>query len=99
MIVWEYEVYDMLSNATAVSLLLGYIPESIKVYARKGEEGLLEDFFEEKKYAFLEPKEVEVDDDFNQFLVVVVDGIKEIDLAKDSGRLIFRKKPLEPSEN
>lgn len=99
MIVMQYEVYDLQNDVTAALILLGHLPEAIRVYARKGEEGLLEDFLAEKNYSFLEPKEVEVDDTFTEFCVSVVNGIREIDLAKDSGRLIIKKKPLEPSVN
>lgn len=97
--VMEYRVYDLLNDVTAALILLGQLPEPIKVYARKGEEGLLEDFLSEKNYTFFEPTEVEVDDSFTQFCVTVVNEAKEVDLAKDSGRLIFKKKPIEPSVN
>lgn len=99
MIVLEYQVYDLLNELTAALLLLGQMPEPIIVYSKKGEEGLLEDYLAEKKYSFFEPREVEVDDTFNNFCISIINGIKEIDLAKDSGRLIIQKKPLEPSLN
>lgn len=99
MIVLEYEVYDLLSASAIVSVLSGEIPVSVKVYARKGEEGLLEDYLTEKKFTFFAPQEVEVDDGFTNFCVTTLDKIKEIDLANDSGRLILKSKPLEPSVN
>lgn len=99
MIVLEYDVYDPLSSYTVLASVLGVEPVPVKVYSKIGEEGLLEDFLTEKGFVFTEPKQVEVPDDFTGFTIIRTDQIKEIDLAKDSGRLIFKKKPLEPSVN
>ncbi len=95
----EYQVVDPLSASYNLYMLgLGSLP-IILFYARKGEEGLLEDFLEEKKFLFFPPRELEVDDSFSSFNIILSTKIKEIDLAKDSGRVIIRSKPLEPSVN
>ena len=99
MIVFQYEVYDLLSPQVVLQLLLGEMPAKMTLYARKGTEGLLEDFLTEKKFAFYEPIEVEVPDDFNTFCITATHSIKEIDLANSAGRIIILSKPLEPSEN
>ncbi len=99
MIVVEYQVVDPLSTAYKLYLLGFGDLLTTPVYAKKGEEGLLEDFLEEKNYLFFPPKEIEVDDDFKDFHIIITPALKEIDLAKDSGRIIVQKKPLEPSVN
>lgn len=99
MIALEYQVVDPLGTAYKLYLLgLGDLPV-VPVYAKKGEEGLLEDFLAEKKYLFFPPQEIEVPDDFKEFHIIINSGLKEIDLAKDSGRIILKRKPLEPSVN
>ena len=99
MIVSQYEVYDLLNSQVVIQLLLGEMPDKMTLYSRKGTEGLLEDYLTEKKFAFSEPKEVEVPDDFNTFCITATHSIKEIDLANFAGRIIILSKPLEPSEN
>lgn len=99
MIVLQYEVYDLLSPQVVMKILIGEMPTSITLYARKGTEGLLEDYLSEKQFAFYEPTEVEVPDDFNTFCITTTHSIKEIDLANSGGRIIILSKPLEPSEN
>jgi hypothetical protein len=40
-----------------------------------------------------------VPEDFKDFHIILSDKLKEIDLAKDSGRIIMQRKPIEPSVN
>jgi hypothetical protein len=99
MIVLQYEVFDLLSEKLILDILSGEVPKCVKLYAKKGTEGLLEDFLTEKKFAFFEPVEVEVADDFNYFTITFSSKVKEIDLASLSGRIFLTRPRLEPSEN
>lgn len=99
MIALEYQVVDPLSKTYALHALGLCDLITIPVYARKGEEGLLEDYLSEKQYLFGDPVEIEVPEDFKDFHIILSDKLKEIDLAKDSGRIIMQRKPIEPSVN
>lgn len=99
MIVLQYEVFDLLSEKLILDILSGEVPKCVKLYAKKGTEGLLEDFLSEKKFAFFKPTEIEVPEDFDQFTITFSSKVKEIDLANCSGRVCLTRPLLEPSEN
>lgn len=97
--VLQYDVYDLLNEDVIVQVSLGILPRCVKLYAKKGTEGLLEDFLIEKNFAFFKPTEIEVAEDFDQFTITFSSKVKEIDLANYSGRVFLTRPPLEPSEN
>jgi hypothetical protein len=97
--VLQYDVYDLLNEDIIVQVLLGVLPKCVKLYAKKGTEGLLEDFLIEKNFAFFKPTEIEVEEDFDLFTITFSSKVKEIDLANCSGRVCLTRPRLEPSEN
>lgn len=99
MIVLQYDVYDLLSEELIINVLSGIYPTCIKLYALKGTEGLLEDFLTEKQFAFFEPIEVEMPENFNYFTISFSNKIKEIDLAKPISRIILLTQLPQPSMN
>ena len=97
MIVCEYKVHDPL--VVLSDLLVGTTVSNkpMFMYAKKGEEGLLEDYLIRQGYLYYEPVEVEVEDNFSKLTILIITDIK--DVSTGTSIVVNRKPPLEPSEN
>ncbi len=93
--VLQYTVYDPLSLLS----LFGLETTKITCYSKIGEQGLLEDYLKDKGYTFLEPVEIDVEDDFKGFSVVLTDQHYKIDVGSHTSQLVITPYQLLPSEN
>jgi len=90
----RYYVIDPLSTVSSALATLGL--RSVW-YARKGEHGLLEDYLAAHGYIVDSFEEIDVEADFNQFNIILMDNVPAVDIT--NGRIHLTKKILEPSEN
>jgi hypothetical protein len=91
--------YSVIDPITALAdVVSGVKIQETVMYAKIGEHGLLEDYLSRKGFVFYEPQEIEVDDSFTQFsILIITPDHNKLDLQ--NGQIIIKYPLLEPSTN